>query len=334
MSRYPPVAYQLFHHCGGMQVVRWLHRTGATILVYHNFAKVRSLLESQCEYLRQHYTIISMTELSSALRNSTPLPERSAVITVDDGHRNFYRYAYPVFTRFGFQVAVYLTTGPLDDRNWLWFDRVAYAFLNSHLKEANLPNPVPTLNDATEIQEGTFELVRLGTRDQRLALSEEYVEKMKILPNKGMRQYLGLLEQSLRVNVPDEPTEEYALLSWEEIRVMARHRVEFGAHSVTHPILTQIEEPSDAYQEIVRSKTRIEAELDKPVLHFSYPNGQPQDISPQILAMVRNAGYETSVTTSVGQVFKGDDPFRLRRISCGPEMPSYQFRQRVAAFRP
>lgn len=334
MSRYPSVAYHLFHHCGGMQAVRWLHRTGATILVYHNFTKSRSQLESQCEYLRNCYTIISMTELSNALRKGTPLPERAAVVTVDDGHRDFYLYAYPIFASFGFHVAVYLTTGPLDNRDWLWFDRVAYAFLESPLKEANLPNPGPTLNDATQIQACASELVRLGTRDQRMTLIEEYLEKMKILPNKGMHQYLKLLEQSLEVNVPDEPTEQYALLSWEEIKTLARTKVEFGAHSVTHPILTKVEEPSEAYQEIVKSKARIEAELDKPALHFSYPNGQPQDISPEILAMVRNAGYETSVTTCAGQVFKGDDPFRLSRISCHHEMPPYQFRQRVAAFRP
>ena len=333
MSRYPPVAYRLFHHCGGMQAVRWLHRTGATILTYHNFAKVPSLLESQCEYLRKHYSIISITELSSALRSGTPLPNCSAVITVDDGHRDFYRYAYPVFARFGFQTVVYLATGPLDNRNWFWFDRVAYAFLNSPLTEVNLPNPAPTLDHATEFQESTSGLVRLGTREQRMALTDEYLERMKLLPNKGMYQYLNLLEQCLRVNVPDEPTEEYALLSWEEIRVMAKQRVEFGAHSVTHPILTLMEKPSEANKEIVESKARIEAELDKPVLHFSYPNGQPSDISPEIVAMVRDAGYETSVTTSAGQVFIGDDPFRLSRIPSCPELPPLQFRQCVAAFR-
>ncbi|MBV8865507.1 MAG: polysaccharide deacetylase family protein, partial [Acidobacteriaceae bacterium] len=313
-------------------MIRWLHRTGATILVYHNFAKTGSLLESQCEYLREHYTVISMTELSSALQSGTSLPACSAVITVDDGHRNFYQYAYPVFSKFGFQVVVYLTTGPVDHRDWLWFDRVAYAFLESPLEEANLPNPAPTLSDTTEIQGSASDLVRLGTRDQRMRLIDEYLEKMKLLPNKVMHQYLNLLEQCLSVKIPDEPSEEFALLSWEEIKVMSRNGVEFGAHSVTHPILTQMEEPGEAYEEIVKSKIRIEAELDRPVLHFSYPNGQPQDISPEILSMVRNAGYKTSVTTSVGQVFKGDDPFLLRRISCRPEVPPYQFRQRVAAF--
>ena len=114
---------------------------------------------------------------------------------------------------------------------------------------------------------------------------------------------------------------------------MARDKVEFGAHSVTHPILTQVGEQAQLYEEIVGSKNKIEAELDKSVLHFAYPNGQPEDFSPSIIKIVRDAGYETSVTTTAGQVFEGDDPFTLKRISCGAELPFYQFQNHVAAFR-
>jgi peptidoglycan/xylan/chitin deacetylase (PgdA/CDA1 family) len=327
------VSRQLFHRCGGMQAVRWLRQKGVTILMYHKFPADLAMLESQCGYLRKHYHVISLGRLSQLLRDGDPLPERSVVITVDDGHGSFYNYAYPIFAKFDFPVIVYLTTCPLDTRGWLWFDRVAYAFLTSRRQEVdppNLPSAEGMLSGAGRTPRNSM---ALGSKDQRLVLAEQYMELMKVIPNKYFSLCLKNLELSLGVQVPDEAPKEWAALSWDEVRVMARDKVEFGAHSVTHPILTQVEEQAQLYEEIVGSKNKIEAELDKSVLHFAYPNGQPQDFSPSIIKIVRDAGYETSVTTTAGQVFKGDDPFLLRRISCGAELPFYQFQNHVAAFR-
>ncbi|MBV8550411.1 MAG: polysaccharide deacetylase family protein [Acidobacteriaceae bacterium] len=176
MPRYPILVHNLFHYCGGMQMVRWLQRNGTCILMYHTFPPDRSMLEAQCEYLRRHYHVISMTELSKALHGNGALPKRSAVITVDDGHRDFFTNAYPVFARYRFPTTVYLVTGPLDSRSWLWFDRVAYAFLTSSLENADLPNP--------EAPEGTPDLVELGMEDRRMALATRYMVWVTILQNK------------------------------------------------------------------------------------------------------------------------------------------------------
>jgi peptidoglycan/xylan/chitin deacetylase (PgdA/CDA1 family) len=159
---------------------------------------------------------------------------------------------------------------------------------------------------------------------------------MKALPTAVMREFLGSLECSLKVPFPQEPPRKYAVLTWEEVKSMARDariEVEFGAHTVTHPILSQLESVAQVHEEVTGSKKRIETELDRPVLHFAYPNGRSQDITTQIVNMVRDAAYETAVTTSGGQVCRGDNPCLLKRIPCDSVMPDWQFRQRVAAFR-
>jgi peptidoglycan/xylan/chitin deacetylase (PgdA/CDA1 family) len=321
------LVHNVFHHCGGIQMVRWLQRNGACILMYHTFPPDRSMLEEQCEYLRQHYHVISMSELSKALRGNGALPKWSVVITVDDGHRDFFTNAYPVFAQYRFPTTLYLVTGPLDTRSWLWFDRVAYAFLASPLEKVNLPNP--------ESPEDSCDLVDLGLEDRRMALATRYMVWVTILQNRTRCEYLKLLERVLQVDVPETPPERYALLTWEEIKQMARNKlVEFGAHTVTHPILTRVEQQGELLKEIVISKNRIESELNVPAMHFAYPSGRPQDLSPEIVAIVRNAGFATSVTTTGGRVLAGDDPFLLKRISFCVDMHSYRFRQFVAGFRP
>lgn len=327
------VSQQLFHRCGGIQAVRWLNRKGVTILTYHKFPADRQTLENQCEYLRKHYQVVSLSRLSELLRSGDPLPRWAVVITVDDGHLDFYEHAYPVFAKFGFPVTVNLTTGPIDDRSWLWFDRVAYSFVTSRREGVELPNPSLDGGASFRSDESTADSTVLGNREQRLGVAQQYMERMKVIPSKSFPACLDQLEQALGVQVPDDPPEEWAMLNWEQVRLMAGDGVEFGAHSVNHPFLTQLEVEQEVYEEIVQSKKRIEAELDKPVLHFAYPNGKPQDISPSIIRIVSNAGYKTSVTTTPGQVFQEDDPFLLRRIPGGTEAPFPLFRMAVAAFR-
>jgi peptidoglycan/xylan/chitin deacetylase (PgdA/CDA1 family) len=149
-----------------------------------------------------------------------------------------------------------------------------------------------------------------------------------------MRRYVSLLEKALEVKLPDSPTPEFAVLNWTEVRRMAANGIEFGAHTVTHPILSQLEDQEEAREEIAVSKTRMEAAIDRPVRHFAYPSGRLQDYSPEISKFVRDAGCETSVTTTAGQVFAGDDAYLLKRIGLTADMPWHRCCQRVAAFRP
>jgi hypothetical protein len=55
----------------------------------------------QCEYLAKRCRVIPMSELGASLRDGRRLPAHAAVITVDDGHRDFYTCAYPILRDFG-----------------------------------------------------------------------------------------------------------------------------------------------------------------------------------------------------------------------------------------
>ena len=323
---------RVFHSCGGMAVTRWLKRKNLSILMYHKFPDDSSGLDRQCRYLRRHYQVISMSDVASALRSRSPMPESSVAITVDDGHRSFYENAFPVFRKHKLPVIVNLTTGPIDGLGWLWFDRVSYAFIHSPLRTATLPS-LGAEGPSAPLARNTAEVVVLEDAEQRTRLADEWIELMKLLTDSRMRQLLNDLESCLQVSLPANPQGQYAVLDWEQVKIMARSGVDFGSHSVTHPILTRLAGSVQIEEEIRGSKRRIEEVLDLPISHFAFPNGQPQDISDQVLQVVRDAGFETAVTTSCGQVCRGDNQYLLRRISCAPAMPSYQFRQHVAAFR-
>ena len=63
-----------------------------------------------------------------------------------------------------------------------------------------------------------------------------------------------------------------ALLGWSEIEELSRQGIKFGAHSVTHPDLTQLP-PAAAREEILSSRKQIEDRVGRPVKAFAYPYG-------------------------------------------------------------
>ncbi len=47
----------------------------------------------------------------NCIRNNHPLPHKTAIITFDDGFKNFYQKVYPILQEFGFSATVFLVPG-------------------------------------------------------------------------------------------------------------------------------------------------------------------------------------------------------------------------------
>jgi len=82
---------------------------------------------------------------------------------------------------------------------------------------------------------------------------------------------------------------------------------EIGAHTMTHPRLTQVDDKT-ARQEIVGSKEYLENILHKPVTSFCYPGGQYTKVHAQI---AREAGFKLARTVKRFATILANDPFAL-----------------------
>jgi peptidoglycan/xylan/chitin deacetylase (PgdA/CDA1 family) len=101
------------------------------------------------------------------------------------------------------------------------------------------------------------------------------------------------------------------LLDAEGLRKIAALGIEVGAHTVNHPLLTEL--PSDALQgEIAGAADLLEqAGLPRPRA-FSYPYGKWDD---GVAQAVREAGYALAFTVDRGTVQKGVDLHTLPRTA-------------------
>ena len=82
-----------------------------------------------------------------------------------------------------------------------------------------------------------------------------------------------------------------SFITWGELREMRAAGQTIGSHSLSHPYLTRISDPTKLWNEVASSKERLEKELGAPVTEFAYPFGQ---YNPSIVAMVEKAGYTSA----------------------------------------
>lgn len=105
-------------------------------------------------------------------------------------------------------------------------------------------------------------------------------------------------------------------MTWAEVIATARMGIEFGSHTVTHPVLHRLAW-KEIRGELDKSKLRIEDALGRSVDSFAYPYSYPQadrSFTARFTELLREIPYKNSVTTMVGRVARRDDPFQLKRL--------------------
>lgn len=100
------------------------------ILVYHEIspppdaafgrlAVTPQAFATQLEYLVEHgFTTITASALAAAMATGTRLPERTVVLTFDDGFADFHERVLPLLRKYGCTATLFVTTGWLADAGW------------------------------------------------------------------------------------------------------------------------------------------------------------------------------------------------------------------------
>jgi peptidoglycan/xylan/chitin deacetylase (PgdA/CDA1 family) len=286
--------------------LRW-RKTVLTILVYHRVNDERDpffpatpvdVFAGQMAYLASRFNVCRLDDALEGLRAGR-LPGRALVITFDDGYRDNYLNAFPVLARLGLPATILLATGVIGSDRVLWHDRVFAAFRETR-REA-LEGFVP---DGGRLP--------LGTLAERLAAQREVLRHLWRVPDDRRTAEIDRLVE--RLGTADRTSIPGLMLSWDEVRVMHAGGIGFGAHTVSHPVLSMVPR-ARAVEEIRHSKETIECVLGAPVRAFAYPVGRRGDFTDETKQFLRETGYACALSTLPGVNGSEQDPFELRRLS-------------------
>jgi peptidoglycan/xylan/chitin deacetylase (PgdA/CDA1 family) len=308
----------LLHRAGVFALARWVRRSHAVVLTYHgvlsgnddtydflnaNFVAAGAF-ERHVAHIARVYRPIALFDLVACYERGVAPPPGSVAVTFDDGFANYGTVALPILKRYGVPSTVFLATGLIGSEGaQLWTERVKRAVYLSDLERI-----------AFEIS-GRPMSFTLRSTSEREAAARSILGRLKGLSVAARGPLVEHIERTFgRKELQPDDEERYRFLNWDEVRALSADGVEFGAHTVSHSILSTLDD-EQLVVEITESKRAIEAALRKDCYAFAYPNGSAADFGRRDQSALRNAGYRCAFALDGGLNGRRPDLFALRRVN-------------------
>lgn len=283
-------------------------------------------LRRQLRLLKENYDVIC-PEDALGWREGRELPPRAVLLTCDDGLLNNLTDMLPVLRQEEVKCLFFVTGASAgEERRMLWYEELFLLLLHAPDEDFEiLCNGVPIK-------------VGLASKQERRALWWILVSRLSQVDAASRESFLrdariqfGL--ESWRAFDEHSPSlcRRFGLMTVEELQELAAAGMTIGAHTLSHPMLSQA--PVDeARYEIAEGRKRLETALQRRVWAFAYPFGDGNSVTPQVLAMPNVAGYAAAFLNYGGGLGNELPPYALPRIHVTAEMDLSEFEAHVSGF--
>ena len=267
------------------------------------------LFKEQLTYMKKYYNIISLEQLISHLKLKTKLPPNPIVLTFDDGYLNNYTLAYPILSNMNVHATIFLTTHFIDSEDWLWVNKLEYVLTETQKEQLEINIPGFGIHS-----------YNLSLYDQKMDAYNNLKSILKSLKHNDLKICLAHIFSKLDVYIDSQTEPNYHMLSREQIKDMNDAHIDFGVHTSTHPILTNLDK-EELYDEIVYPKRKLEKMIGRRVRYFAYPNGDYNEAVKRIVAH----HYDAALSVNEGFVTLGSDLMALNRVAAKDDLVRFKW---------
>ncbi len=242
------------------------------------------------------YSFISLDRLHEILQNNETV-EKHAVFTLDDGYKDNYDYAYPIFKKYKIPFTIYITTSFPEKNAILWWYEIEDLIMKHD--EIILSNNAKYICKTIEQKTKAFLEIRA------LIIS---------LQQKNLLSQLNNLFDNYDVDWAGKCYE--LTMNWTQIKELSKDEmVTIASHTTHHYALRQLDD-DECKSEIEEANKLIELKIGGKVEHFAYPFGGVNEVGKREFNLIKSLGLKTAVTTRVGGIYPEhkDFPELLPRI--------------------
>lgn len=281
----------------------------------------------QIRLLKSQYKVISPEQFLSWWEGKQELPPRAVMLTCDDDLRNTLTDMVPMLQEHGLSCLFFVTGASLAEvPAMLWYEQLYLMFLVTRKRMVNL------------------DVVRTGFRDR--AMTQQQKRSLWWSLVKHLSKYDGNMRQTLLDDVrvqlaldadwsaqllSDPLRRRFLMLNATELRALVAAGMCVGAHTVSHPVLSQLSAEA-AWSEISESRSRLEQVLGKPVWALAYPFGDAKCVTHREWEMAERAGFTCAFLNEGGGFGAEMSRFALPRVHVTSEMNLAEFEAHVSGF--
>lgn len=276
----------------------------------------------QIQFLKNNFNIVRMEQVIEAVEGDGHLPEKSLLLTFDDGYIDNYNVVFPLLDEYGIQGSFFVSGKTFTEHKLLDVNKIHYI-----LASADISKVIIDLKQLMDYYRGkefdyppTEELYRIYAVNERFDGKDIiFVKRMlqTVLPEK-LRTIIAssLLEKYVEVREEQLANELY--MSEDQIRLMKRHGMYIGVHGYDHYWLGDLK-PEQMKNDISTALDVLNEFIDRKCWVMNYPYGSyNQNVIEYIKSQGACAGLTTNV--SVADISK-DSSYELPRLDCNDFPP-------------
>jgi peptidoglycan/xylan/chitin deacetylase (PgdA/CDA1 family) len=255
---------------------------GSRILIYHGICNddhtrfnpiflTRKTFEEHLKLYKKYCNVITLDDFYNQRFSNDKF---NVCLTFDDGFANNYQYVLPLLEKYKIPATFFITAISEEDQDILWND-----FLGIVGKYG--PKTLQYKNEA----------YYKGKYNQYIALKSgiSLKEKLRAAGYEEKAEMMAQLYPLVPFKINERDKDYWLQMTREQIKELATSPyAEIGAHGYYHNDLTQLS-PTDAYDELERTKLYLERLTGKPVNSIAFPYGS---YNKQIIAVAKLAGYD------------------------------------------
>lgn len=253
--------------------------------------------DDQMEFISKYYKVLPLSEAYEEF-SKTGNPNIVAV-TFDDGFDDLYFNVFPIIKKYAIRPTMFLTAGLIGTQRTLWSEEVVFALKSCGRNKINLHSYDPSaFSEDVEVTIGL-------AKSKLLSLLKSVSEQNRKLLVKKLFEFLELS--------PEVSSNESRMLTWDMVVEMNKWGVEFGSHSLSHGVLSNLDS-SELNYELMESKSLIEKSIGIECKSIAYPVGGLGAYNPKVISAVKTFNYELGCTYLSGVNYKNLEHYELRRL--------------------
>ena len=320
--------------------LRWLSPAGLAVVTYHgvfpdgydaidpaldgNLVSARRL-RRQLQSLKADYDVISPEDALAWRLGQGGLPARAVLLTCDDGLLNNLTEMLPVLREEGLRCLFFVTGASAEKkRSTLWYEDLLLLLLKAPAGRLEICGEQITIRG------------KLGLRAQRQTIWWNAVKQLSEITAEARDSFLWTARRQLgleEIKIDENSTwcRRFGLLTVPELRQLAAAGMTIGAHTMSHPMLSHM--PAElARAEVADCRAELEAALQTEIWAFAYPFGDAESVTPEVLAIPKQVGYQAAFVNVGGGLGTDLSPFALPRVHVTAAMSPAEFEAHVSGF--
>jgi len=299
-----------------------------TIITYHfvrdlghsRYPEIKGLtveqFREQIAYIKKHYSVISIAELSAAAAGDADLPPRPLLLTFDDGYLDHFTNVFPILKLNGLTGCFFPPAGAITEYRVLDVNKIHFVLASVGDKSKIVRTIFALLDEFRE----RYELMENRSYYERLAVPNRFDTAEVIFIKRLLQRELP---EDLRRTIVDRLFHHFVVtdeasfsqelyMTTDQLSCMREYGMDIGSHGYEHLWLDTLDQDGQV-REIDLSLSFLERlGCTRDAWVMSYPYGAYND---GLLSLLRKKGCILGFTTRVGLAdLTAEDPLTLSRL--------------------